>query len=96
MSAWPASVGGVDVIVVANLVEVAAFETIVVGNDFLLFLEVKILVELADGYVAYALSDINLTIVEEHARVVVAAREFLDIPLALGVGGCEQPALQAP
>ena len=96
LSAGPAAVGGIDVIVVAYLVEVAALQSVTVGDDSLVALEVEVLVKLADGYVANAAGHVDLAVVEEHARVVVATRQLLHLPLALWIGGRQQPALQVP
>ena len=96
LSAGPSAVGGVDVVVVAYLVEVAAFQSVAVGDDGLVTLEVELLVEFADGDVADAAGHVDLAVVEEHARVVVAAGQLLHLPLALGIGGGEQPSLQVP
>ena len=96
LSAGPSAVGGVDVVVVAYLVEVAAFQSVAVGDDGLVTLEVELLVEFADGDVANAAGHVDLAVVEEHARVVVAACQLLHLPLALGIGGGEQPSLQVP
>ena len=67
----------------------AALQTVLAADDVLLLYEVEVLVELAHLDVADAAGHVDLAIVEEHAGVVVDARDGLHVPLALGVAGRE-------
>ena len=92
LSAGPSAIGGIDVVVFSFLIKVAAFQSLLILNDILLADEIKVLVELTHLDIAYSAGHIHLSVIEEHARVVVDARQALLLPAALGIGGGEQPA----
>ena len=73
LTAGPASIGSIYIIVFADLVEVAAFQSVLVANHVLLLDEVEVSIKLAHLDVADAAGYIHLTIIEEHSRVVVDA-----------------------
>ena len=92
LSARETSVGSINVVVIAYLIDVAALESGALTNDdFFLLNEVEVGIEFAHRDVAVAARDIDLVAVEKHARVVVVARESLHIPFALGICCREQP-----
>ena len=92
LTAGPAAIGGIDIIVVANLVEVATLEARLVAYDALFTNEIEVLVELAHLNIADAAGHIDLAVVEEHAGVVVDARELAFLPATLGISGREEPS----
>ena len=86
LPAWPAAISGIDIVVVAYPIEVAALEPAAFANhDLLLAKKVEVLVKLTHLEMIDAADDIDFAAVEEHARVVVVARESLHGPFALGV-----------
>ena len=93
LTARPAAISGIYIIIVAYPVEVAALEAAAFAHHYLLLAEeVEVLVELAHDEVVDAADDIDAVAVEEEARVVVVAREATHRPLPFGVGGCEEPS----
>ena len=92
LTAGPASVGGVDIIIVAFLIEMASLESSAAFYDGLLLLEIEVLVEFANFDFINATCNIHLAVVEEHTGVVVPAREFLLLPRTLRIRGRQQPA----
>ena len=93
LRAWPCAAHGIDIVIVAYLVEVAALQAFkaTVYRHFLHLLEV--LVQLHHLQVAVAAGHVNRTVlVHEHARVIVSLTQTGHLPLSLGVGGGEQVA----
>ena len=94
------SVGGIDVVVVADVVHVASLQTAVGTGDDLraAYLLQRLGIELVDpnvidttGYVEVAVA--LLTVVEEPAGIVVVLVHVLHVPLALGVDSRQQDVL---
>ena len=69
----------------------ATFKTILITDDLFLLLEVEILIELAHLNITNSAGDINLSIIEKHAWIVVDARQLFLLPLPFRIGSREQP-----
>ena len=70
----------------------AAFQPVLVLDDILFAYEVEVLVEFAHLDVADTASHIHLSIVEQHAGIVVDAREALLLPFPFRIACRQQPA----
>ena len=70
----------------------ATLEARLVAYDALLAYEIEVLVELAHLNIADAAGHIDLAVVEEHAGVVVDARELAFLPAPPGISGREEPS----
>ena len=92
LSGGPSAIGGIEVVVVADVIEVTALESVAVADDTLLADVIEVLVELANLDIADAAGYVDLAIVEEHAGIVVDARELLFLPRPAGISGGEQPS----
>ena len=89
LSGWPSSIGGIDIVVITNLVEVTTFQSAFVLNDILLLDEVEVLVEFTHLDVSDTTCYVYLSVIEEHARVIVSTRYGFHLPFAFRVTGRE-------
>ena len=92
LAAFRAAVSGINIIVVTDVVEMAALATVPHGDDFFRAHGLEILVQLRHADFVYAMSDIRVFAIEEQARVIVEAFHLLHLPLAFRVGGGQQEA----
>ena len=90
LSAGPSAIGGIDIVIVANLIEVTTLQAALVADDLLFLNEVEVLVKLAHENVADAAGYVYLAVIEQHARIVVSSRQLDLLPFAFGVGGRQQ------
>ena len=94
LTTGPATIGGIDIIVVAMLIEMTAFETgIITYHDDLTAYFVEILIQFHHREMINATDDIDLSIIEKHTWVIVVMCQTLHRPFALGVGSRKQPSL---
>ena len=88
------SVGGVYIIVVANLVQTAALEPALYAvfcNLFVLY-SLEILVDLGNAYIVYSVCNVCVVAVEEKTAIVESALQLLSFPRPFNVAAREQKA----